>query len=315
MRVGALIPTREAYLRDSGAASLIEFARAATDAGFDSLWAGDSLTARPRVEPLTLLAGVAVACPSVTIGTAALTAAIRHPLLAAHQIATLDQLCEGRLVLGLGAAFPTQDAQAEFAAAGVDFERRLGRLNETVALWRALWDAGRDRSAPLRFEGKHLAIEGIESLPLPHRPGGPPLWLAGAGDRALRRAGRLFDGWLPYPPTPDHYAEGLATARAAATEAGRDVDAFTPALYVTVNLGDADAARSELERYVLEYYGLPLDAMSSLQAFYGGSVEGCVEWLRGFVDAGARHVIIRLGSFDADSQLDEARAIVGRLGN
>ena len=306
---GALIPTREAAVRGAPAASLVEFARVAEAEGFDSVWAGDSLVARPRLEPLTLLAGVATACPTVTLGTAALTGALRHPLLAAHAIATLDQLAEGRLILGLGAGFPYPETQAEFDVVGVDFATRVGRLTETVALWRRLWDPTRDPSEPVHFEGKHFTFDGIEGLPLPHRPGGPPLWLAGGGERALRRAGRLFDGWLPYPPKPDDYARALALATEAAAQAGRNVDGFVPALYVTVNLQrDKSNARAELERYVLDYYGLPLELMEQLQGFYAGNAEGCAQWLRGFIDAGARHVVIRFGSFDGLTHLRRGAA-------
>jgi alkanesulfonate monooxygenase SsuD/methylene tetrahydromethanopterin reductase-like flavin-dependent oxidoreductase (luciferase family) len=305
-RVGALLPTREAHLRGAGAASVVEFGTAAVDRGFESLWAGDSLTARPRAEPLTLLGGVAVACPEVTIGTAALTGALRQPVLAAHQIATLDQLAGGRLVLGLGAGAPLPATQAEFAAAGADFEGRIRRLDETVTLWRALWDPARDPAQPFDFAGKHLSVSGIEGLPLPARPGGPPLWLAGGGDLALRRAGRLYDGWLPYPPAAEEYGRGLDVAREAATEAGRDPSELTPALYVTVNLGDSSAARAELEHYVLDYYGMPLEVMSTVQAFYAGPVEGCVDWLRAYVDAGARHLVIRFGAADPMQQLVSA---------
>src|SRR5688572_23693573 len=106
VRFGVLLPTREAALQGDGDAKrLFEIARVAEEAGLDSVWAGDSLTARPRPEPLTLLAGIAAACHTVTIGTAALTAALRNPILAAHSVATLDQVAEGRLVLALGSGF------------------------------------------------------------------------------------------------------------------------------------------------------------------------------------------------------------------
>lgn len=312
VRTGILLPTREAHLTGAvDARPLIDLARRAEALGFDSVWAGDSLVARPRLEPLTLLAGVAAATERVTIGTAALTGALRHPLLAAHSIATLDHVAGGRVVLGLGAGFPYPETATEFAAAGAGFDQRVGRLLEAVRLWRALWDPERDTSAPLSFDGRYWSFEGIEDLPRPTRPGGPPLWLAGGSPSALRNAGRLFDGWLPYSPTAGDYAAGLAAVRAAASAAGRDVGSITPALYATVNLNDdAGAARRELDDYVRGYYGIPLDAMQSLQAFYGGPPEGCREWLAGFVSAGARHLVLRLGSWDAPGQLEALAALL-----
>jgi hypothetical protein len=106
---------------------------------------------------------------------------------------------------------------------------------------------------------------------------------------------------------------GLQIAIDAATSAGRDPRAFTPALYVTVNVGEPDDAHAELERFVLDYYGIPLDAMASLQAFYSGPVDGAIEWLRGFVDAGARHVVVRFGSFEPRRQLERAQRVLAEV--
>src|SRR6185295_13251657 len=85
--------------------------------------------------------------------------------------------------------------------------------------------------------GRHFAFEHIERLPPPAQPGGPPLWLAGAdAPTVLRRVARHFDGWLPYLPTADAYAAGWEQIRREAEAAGRDPNAITPALYVTVNV-------------------------------------------------------------------------------
>src|SRR5260370_11108806 len=98
-----LLPSREALLwADSDLAFLIEAARQAEKAGFDSVWAGDSLLARPRGEPLTLLAGVAGATTRVSLGTAVLLPLLRNPLSLAHSLATLDRIANGRGGVGIG---------------------------------------------------------------------------------------------------------------------------------------------------------------------------------------------------------------------
>jgi alkanesulfonate monooxygenase SsuD/methylene tetrahydromethanopterin reductase-like flavin-dependent oxidoreductase (luciferase family) len=107
----------------------------------------------------------------------------------------------------------------------------------------------------------------------------------------------MFDGWLPYPPTPEQFASGWEQVQAAAAEAGRPEGAVTPAVYVTVTLDDDEhRAQAELDRYAGAYYGVGLDVMSQLQGFHGGGVEECAEWLAGYIDAGARHVILRFGT-------------------
>src|SRR5438045_8967569 len=103
-KVGVLLPTREAAMAgrpDIG--PLLEFAERAEEAGFSSLWAGDAPFARPRFEPLSLLAAVADRTRRVTVGTAILLPVLRHPLLLAHAAATVDRIAAGRLVLGVGA--------------------------------------------------------------------------------------------------------------------------------------------------------------------------------------------------------------------
>src|SRR5215469_949473 len=139
-RIGYLLPTREQLLAGQPrAAPLLELAERAEALGYDSLWVGDSLLARPRHDPLTLLAAVAARTRRVEIGTAVFLPALRNPVILAHQLATLDRLSEGRLVIGAGIASDLANVRAEFAAAGVPFEGRVGRMMEGLRLARALW--------------------------------------------------------------------------------------------------------------------------------------------------------------------------------
>jgi alkanesulfonate monooxygenase SsuD/methylene tetrahydromethanopterin reductase-like flavin-dependent oxidoreductase (luciferase family) len=300
--IGLLLPTREmAIAGDEDVRRLLRFAWRAEALGFDSLWAGDSLTARPRFEPLTILAAIAACTERIRLGTAALTAALRPPLSSAHALSTLDCVAGGRLTLGLGAGFPYPASEAEFAAMGVPFEQRIGRLLDTVRAWRAIWNAA-GAEAPASYAGRYVSYDGIERLPAPAQPGGPPLWLAG-GDApgVLRRVGRYFDGWMPYLPDAAAYARGWREIGTAARAAGRDPSRLTAGLYVTVAIHpDRDAAVAQLDDYVTRYYGMPLAMMQSLQAFFAGSAADCAAWLAGYLRAGARHVIVRIGSLEPE---------------
>src|SRR5437868_1820041 len=170
---------------------LLALAERAADLGFDSIWVGDSVLARPRHEPITLLAAVAARLKRVELGTAVLLPALRNPVLLAHQIATLDQISEGRLILGVGIAADVPNIRAEFVAAGVPFEKRVGRMLEGLRLAKALWTG-----APVDWDGRWMVEHGILG-PTPHRPGGPPIWIGGSQPASLERAGRHFDGRLP----------------------------------------------------------------------------------------------------------------------
>src|SRR5882757_1083553 len=139
-RLGYLLPTRERIMEGvHETAPLLALAEKAEALGFDSVWVGDSLLARPRHDPLTLLAAVAARVPRVELGTAVLLPALRNPVVLAQQVATLDQISEGRLILGVGIASDVPNIRTEFTAAGVPFEKRVGRMLEGLRLARALW--------------------------------------------------------------------------------------------------------------------------------------------------------------------------------
>ncbi|HVV11029.1 LLM class flavin-dependent oxidoreductase [Amycolatopsis sp.] len=286
MEYGLLLPAGQAQLEAGGSApALVAMAVDAERAGFDSVWVGDSLS-RARVEPLTLLTAVAQATQRLTLGTAALLPAYRNPAHAAVTISSLDLISEGRLVLGVGAGFPGFSEQ-EFELVGVDFKTRFSQLDDTVTLWRELW-TGR----PDSFHGKVLHYDWLPEVPRPAREGGPPIWLAGITPAALRRAGRLYDGWLPYPPDPVDYANGLATIREVA--GARPV---TPALFATVFVDDdAERGTQALDEYCRATYQRPLDVIGKIQVMLTG--EDVVPMLERFAGVGAEHILLRIAAVD-----------------
>jgi alkanesulfonate monooxygenase SsuD/methylene tetrahydromethanopterin reductase-like flavin-dependent oxidoreductase (luciferase family) len=309
LQIGILLPTREQAINGTHAvAPLLDFARNAENLGFDSLWAGDSLTARPRLDPLIVLSAAAAVTRHITIGTAALTPALRHPLIGANMAASLSHVGAGRLILGLGSGFPMAETEEEFASVGASFQGRVGRLDEITELWRTAWRSG-EEGEPADFQGRYWQTENLDRLPSPAVPGGPPLWLAGSDTpRVIARVAARYDGWLPFLPDVDAYARARRRIAELAAEAGRTV---TPALYATVTVNsDERAARAELEHYISHYYSRSLEQMSSIQAYAWGSAEKCAEWLSGYVRAGARHLVIRIGSLDFEPQLKEIAEVL-----
>ena len=299
---GVLLPTREAVMSGHPeTASLLAMAERAEAAGFDSVWIGDSLIARPRHEPLTLLAAVAARTKRVRLGTAVLLPALRNPVVLAHIVGTLDRVAEGRVILGVGIAADAPAIRKEFAAAGVPWDRRVGRYLETLEICRALWS--RDG---VSFAGKHFTLDNVTMEPKPHRPGGPPIWIGGSGPTALRDAAR-YDAWFPTGPGVDFFAEHFPRIQAAARAAGRAPDAVTGAAYVTLALDASPAvAEQQLHNFLETYYGAPARTIMARQATYAGPVEGCVEWLQRWIDAGARHISLRFAGGDQLAQVDEA---------
>ena len=308
-RIGYLLPTREQVMEGRPeAAPLLALAEKAEGLGFDSIWVGDSLLARPRHDPLTLLAAVAARTRRVQLGTAVFLPALRNPVVLAHQLATLDQISEGRLVLGAGIASDVPNIRAEFVAAGVPFEGRVGRMMEGLRLARALWTG-----KPVDWDGR-WRVEGGVLGPTPHRPGGPPIWMAGSVRPAFERAARHFDGWFANEASLARWSEQWGEVRAIAQEAGRDLTSFVAAIYVTLAV-DADAGRAEqrLDAFLENYYGQPAAVMRRRQACYAGPAGGAAAFLKGFADAGANHMIVRFTG-DPDRNLDTFTRLRSDLG-
>jgi alkanesulfonate monooxygenase SsuD/methylene tetrahydromethanopterin reductase-like flavin-dependent oxidoreductase (luciferase family) len=234
--------------------------------------------------------------------------ALRNPVVLAHQLATLDQISEGRLVLGAGIASDAPNIRAEFAAAGVPFESRVGRMMEGLRLARTLWTG-----KPVDWQGRWRVQGGVLG-PTPYRAGGPPIWMAGSVRPALERAARHFDGWFANEADLGRWKQQWAEVQQILREAGRDVGGFVAAIYVTLAIDeDATRAGQRIDAFLERYYGQPAEVMRRRQAVYGGPPDGAAEYLKGFAEAGASHMIVRLAG-DPDRQLETLTAIRRQLG-
>jgi probable F420-dependent oxidoreductase len=290
---GYLLPTFEA-------GDMVELGVRAEQAGFDAVWLPDSPFVFGLPDPVVVLAGLASATRRVTLATGVLLAALRQPVLLAHTLATLDQLSGGRLVVGLGYAFNAPETERQFAAAGVPFAGRIGRLTETITVLRALWSG-----KPVSHAGTHFAFDEMTLSPAPASP--PPIWLSGAGEGADRRAGQLADGWLPYLPTAELYASSWRRVRAEGREP-------TPGLYVTVALDPSvDTAQRRLRTTVERWYGRPVEMVATRQAMFAGTQAGFRDWLTPYLEAGARHVVLRAADDDPRRGLDTVSQVISAL--
>lgn len=289
IEMGYLLPTREGVMQGRPqTAPLLELARRAQALGFDSLWAGDSLLARPRHDPMTLLAAVAAAAPGTQVGTAILLPVLRNPVLLAQQLATLDQISAGQLIVGVGIGADNPAIHAEFVAAGVPFERRLGRTLEGLRLCQALW-----QGEPVDWDGR-WRLEGQVLGPMPCRPGGPPIWMGTSVAAGFERTGRLFEGFFPLGPDAATFALRWRAVKDSAERAQRS-HAVTAAIYLTLSVHDDPVeAERRLDVYLADYYApLPVAVMRKVQACFAGPADALEPWLADFVAAGASHLVLR----------------------
>jgi probable F420-dependent oxidoreductase len=185
------------------------------EVGYDSLWLNDSPGRLGSVAPLPTLAAVAARTERLKLGTNVLVLPHRNPVVLARELATLDVLSGGRLLPagGLGVDLPR-----ELEATGVAKAERGPRVEEAVTVIKRLWEGG-----PVSHRGRFWTFTDVTLTPTPTRRR-LELWLGGRAPAALRRIGRVADGWLASFAGPEQVGEGIATIRAAAAEAGRTID-------------------------------------------------------------------------------------------
>ena len=221
------------------------------------------------------------------LGSSVLLLPLRHPTPLAKQITTLDHLTEGRLILGVGVGgeFPL-----EYAACGVPHNERGARLTEGVTVLRKFL-SGR----PVTHHGKFYGpFEDVPMNPPPRQPGGPPIWFAGRKDPALRRIGRLGDGYLAYVISPEMYRAALGRIAEAAEQAGRRPSRFGTGHLLFTQLDHAyeDALDRATETLSVRY---PMDFRKAAQRYCAlGTPQMVAEKIREFHAAGVRHVILDL---------------------
>lgn len=261
MRIGAKLPNSGPLPLELGVPTM---ARTLERAGFDSLWVSDHIvlpetieshypfaedgkatwaTDTPYIEALVALALAAAATERVRLGTAVLVLPLRNPVEFAKQAASIDVASGGRLELACGAGWLAE----EFAALNVPFEKRGTRLVEWMAIARACW-SGRPEG---RSSERYTLPDGVLCLPRPARP--IPLMVGGHSPIALRRAGRVGDGWLAQQAAPelDPAALGaeIAQVRAAAGDAGKDPAASRVVLRIVESLGRPELVAERLAAF------------------------------------------------------------------
>jgi probable F420-dependent oxidoreductase len=253
-------------------------------AGAASLWVGGHVaSSNPTPEPMAWLARLVEQTSSVTVGTATLLLPLYPPALVAKQVADLDRASNGRVALGIGVG---GEYKSDFAAMGVPMEERGPRADEAVGLLRRFWTA-----EPVQHQGRHYSYDDIRIHPSPHQEGGPPIYVCGRRDAAMRRAAHLGDGWMPYLYSSRRYAVSVEKIAAYASEVERDLDGFSWLAYVMVAIDeDPDAARRSAASFLRQTYRQDVEDMID-RITVAGSSDDVGERIAAFVAAGARHLV------------------------
>jgi alkanesulfonate monooxygenase SsuD/methylene tetrahydromethanopterin reductase-like flavin-dependent oxidoreductase (luciferase family) len=317
--IGLILPNRAVVLGAVSVRDLLDLTVTAEASGaVDTVWVGDSLLAKPRLEAVTLLSTLAGITSRVRLGVGCMATFVhRHPVLLAHQWASLDVLSGGRawLAVCLGGPNEASAAQAlEHAVMSVQASERVGRLEEGIVILRTLFqqDKASHAGAFYRFEGVTIQPRPVQT-PCPIWIASNPTgltWKGGASasaavvERSFRRVARYADGWMTNKVSPDEFREQWGRIAAMAREEGRDPSRLGSALYHNINIcEDRQAGLEESKAFLDAYY---------TSKFSPGFVEGwtvagrpseCVEQLRAYFDAGVGHMSLRLTSWDQRGQL------------
>jgi probable F420-dependent oxidoreductase len=217
MRVGIHLPH---IGRKAGPEAIRRAAIQAEELGFADIWSSEHIII-PRgalyppsaifYDPVLTLTWAAAFTKKVGLGTSVLVLPMRHPLPLAKELATLQNLSEGRLILGAGVGW----MEAEFAALGAPFRERGRRMDEGIAMMRAVWTQD-----PVSFPARHIpaVVEEMRMLPQPVKP--IPIWIGGSSESALRRAEKLGDGWHGSRLSPEEVAPIVRRLREQRPEPG-----------------------------------------------------------------------------------------------
>ena len=192
--------------------------------GIDSVWTSEHHFVDDGYMPsqLPVLAAIAARTSRIGLGTGVLLAPMFEPLRLAEDAATVDLISAGRLILGVGIGWRSE----EFEGFGVPTHERGSRLEATISVLRQAWS-----DELVTGDGRHFRYDGLNVTPKPAQAGGPPIWIGAGAEAAVRRAGRVADGYFAGPVSPESLEQRIGWAREEAVEAGREPMSIAAALY------------------------------------------------------------------------------------
>ncbi|MEO8540194.1 MAG: LLM class flavin-dependent oxidoreductase [bacterium] len=258
----------------------LDAARLAENVGLDGILAGDHVTFYGYGnDGLITLTAAAAVTSRIELKTGVYLLPLRHPVPVALQVAQLDQLSMGRFVLGIGVG---GEDPHEFWSSGVDPATRGARTNEAMRILKRLWTEDH-----VTFAGKHFQLDDVTLYPKPFRP--VPIFVGGRSDAALRRAGRLGDGYTGIWLSVDRFKAAGERIAEVAAECGRNPDEVELGMQYWTSVDESRSkARDMVSRGMEGTYRLPFDRFERYTPF--GTAAEVAEHLAPFVEAGARHI-------------------------
>jgi probable F420-dependent oxidoreductase len=296
--LGMSLPHRSPDPLDGATVSRV--AQRAEALGFRDLWVtSNALDHVHSFDAIGVLTFAAAVTSRIGVGVSVLVLPVQHPAHVAHQVTTLDNLSNGRAILGLGIGREHHYHQFE-----VPMERRVRRFREGVDVIKALWTAPK-----VDYKGDFFHLEGETMTLKPVQKPHPPIWLGGDHPDAIRRTAIIADGWMGSGGSSKAaFARSVPILKTALKEAGRDPEAFSISKRVFMSVHErADVARAELDRWFTLVYRNPAGTDAS---GVHGTPEQVREQLEELVDRGANHLLLNPVCRYAE-QVDALAAVAG----
>lgn len=279
---------------------VVQWSRDVEASGVDGVFVGDHVTFYGSgSDGLLKLAPIAAATTRLELQTCVYLLALRHPTPVALQCAMLDQLSQGRLVLGVGIGGEDPN---EWWACGVDPKTRARRTDESLQILRSLWT-----NETTTFEGRHFRLRDVRMRPKSFHPSGVTLQVGGRSDAALVRAARYADGWTGIWVSTRRFAEAREKIAEAAASAGRGGVSFPQGMQFWMGVdGDRAAAREKVASSMLAFYRVPFESFERYTPF--GTPEEIAAFIAPYVELGCRWVNFVIADAP-DRALDRALAV------
>lgn len=276
-----------AYPQMPDAQELIDYGVRMEELGFDSLWVWDHILlgvdpSFPIIDSLSLLTAVAARTQRIKLGTGILVLPLRNPVVLAKQLASIDHISQGRLVLGMASGW----YKREFDAVGVPFERRGRIMDQNLELLTRLWT-----EAMVSGEYEPHNLRNAVMYPKPAQKPRPPLLIGGYADKVLRRAAVTGDGWLTYFYTPEGFTRSWSKIRGFAEEAGKDPETLLNGNQLPIMVGPREKVEGPLMEWLTTEWDFASHSESTTDSAIMGRVGECVEQLRAHLEVGVQKII------------------------
>ncbi len=289
------------YRAGVSAEQVLDAARKAEAAGIDGLFAGDHVTFYGAGnDGLINLAAVGAVTERLHLMTSVYLLALRHPTPVALQCAMIDQLCQGRLILGVGIGGEDPN---EWWACGVDPKTRARRTDESLAIMRSLWT-----QEETTFEGKYFKLDKVRMQPKPFRDDGVTVHIGGRSDAALRRTARFGDAWVSIWVSARRMREAREKIDEWAAAEGRDPTQITMGLQLWHAVDDdRERAKQRLARRMEGFYKIPYERFERYSP--AGRPEDIAAFLGPYIEAGCTHVNLLAVQPSPSEVVDSALAV------